>query len=188
MKIIVTGSVNVGKSSVIERLAETRPDVLVVPEAARQYLTAHPDEARQPWTYETQHAISKAALENMRNAVPLPGQHVLYDRSPFDAAAFYGRRAFDSHLADIIGSSATVEVRAARVILFSIHGMPETHDELWRNGLRERAAIEEALETVYKRRGVNLEVVTGNWDDRLNHMQQLLGPPQIAVGPNSMTA
>lgn len=172
MRIALTGTVCVGKSSVADKISHERSDICVVPEAARQHLTDNPLDIKRLNTYRVQHDIANMALREFRKSRKMP--HVLYDRTPLDAAAYYLAQTGDKDFARVMASGSVAAVKSLdRVVMLSSVGVELMPDAERPQNHRERALFEEALDDIYRHEEIDYLVIHGDLDERTNKIIQL---------------
>lgn len=177
MRVALTGTVSVGKTSVVERIAATRLDVTAVPETARIYFDHNPKDAHNHGSYSVQHAIASIGLGELVRHRPTP--HTLFDRTPLDAAAYYLSLTGDKDFARLMASGyATAVKQLDKVVMLSMVGVEMVEDGLRNQSVRKRALFEEALDDIYRHEEIDYEVIHGSLDERTDKILTLF-PAQI---------
>lgn len=167
MRIAVTGTYCVGKTSVSDAIGNMRNDISVVPEAARRFFSEHPESIKQHRLYSVQHKISDLALQDL--AIHHDTPHVLFDRTPLDAAAYYLSLTGDKDFARVIASGSIAKLDG--IVMLSQVGVDLEDDGLRIPSLRARALFEEALDEMYRYGEIDYQVIHGSLDERIDKVQ-----------------
>jgi nicotinamide riboside kinase len=177
-KVALIGTSCTGKTTIASAFAG-RDDVVVVPEAARQYFAAAGVvPAVDRYSVVVQGTIQEIAIRNEALAEARGVSRILCDRSVLDAVVYTKFGGDEAGAARLFGRVAASLAGYDRLVLLNPYDVPYRQDEIRVESAADRAAIHELFVAFLAEHAVPYILLSGSADTRIDHVADWLGVPQ----------